>query len=683
MSVLRGWVRTPVAELCVASQVDMTPTAGPAAHPTTTAAERPAGAPADEFLRRFSLGSFLEQVTSAVVVLDSADTVVAANAAARALNAGAAAVSVNRPAGGIIKACVDRARLRAPGGGYLAFENFFAGKWYLVQCYALGDQAGSDGRPYTLLSLTDITDRKHREFEMLENMAGLEEATRIAQMGTFKIDRKRNKVEWSPHMYIVHGVTLERFKPSIGNYATLVYPEDRETVARQMGWTDETRGDGGFEYRIVRPDGALRWVYLDRRILFDTDGQPYGLFGTVQDITESKQREQELQRLLRRNAILYEGLEVSPIGVAVLSMDDDRPSFIYVNAAFQDTTLHTVDTLNPQGLAALSPDMSADPWRRIAAAVETSHSLSVELTCRKADGSEFPASIEIAPVRDHPGRPATAYVVNVRDLTADRQRAAALLQSQKMEALGQLSGGVAHEINNLLQPVIALSDLGQTVLSNDPEKAMRYLQVIGNSGRKARDIVRQVLTFARRDSPLLAEHDIVPLVEDAINLAHKGMPPGMDVALSVEIDAAMAVCSPTQVSQVVLNLVRNAVDAMNGQGVVNVSLRRRDLDTVAAAELGLAPGLWIELGVVDTGCGMSADTRSRVFEPFFTTKPVGKGTGLGLSVVYSIVTGWGGTVAIDSQVDVGTTVMLYIPSVSARMPEPRPADHKNARAEGI
>jgi PAS domain S-box-containing protein len=642
---------------------------------------RPAAAEA--FQRQFTLQSFLEQVTSAITILDGSGLVVAANAAARALMDAPDDGVLDRPVGGIVKACHDRARQRAPDGGHLTFESYFSGRWYLVQCHRLGGAAGLDGRPYSLISLTDITERKHREFEVLENMAGLEEATRIAQMGTFKIDRKRSKIEWSPHMYIVHGVTLERYKPTINNYATLVYPEDRELVARQMAWTDDERGEGGFEYRIVRPDGALRWVYLDRRILFDTDGQPYGLFGTVQDITESKQREQELQRLLRRNAILYEGLEVSPIGVGVLSVDDERPAFIYVNAAFQDITLHSVDTLNPHGLAALSPDVKADPWRKLMTAVETSHSLSVELTCRKADGTEFPAAIELAPVRDHPGRPATAYVVNVRDLTADRQRAAALLQSQKMEALGQLSGGVAHEINNLLQPVIALSDLGQTVLATDPEKAIRYLQVIGNSGRKARDIVRQVLTFARRDSPQVAQHDIVPLVEDAINLAHKGMPPGMAVALSVEIDAAPALCSPTQVSQVVLNLVRNAVDAMNGQGTVKVSLRRRDLDTATAAEKGLSPGAWLELAVADTGCGMSADTRSRVFEPFFTTKPVGKGTGLGLSVVYSIVTGWGGTVSIDSQVDVGTTVMLYIPAVGARMPEHRPADHRIVRAEGI
>ena len=117
-----------------------------------------------------------------------------------------------------------------------------------------------------------------------------------------------------------------------------------------------------------------------------------------------------------------------------------------------------------------------------------------------------------------------------------------------------------------------------------------------------------------------------------------------------------------QVSQVILNLVKNASDAMEGEGVVTVQLALMDLDQAAAAALTLAPGRWINLRVADTGCGMDEYTLARVFEPFFTTKEVRKGSGLGLSVVYSIVTGWGGTLRLDSRVDHGTTAMVYIPA---------------------
>ena len=253
-------------------------------------------------------------------------------------------------------------------------------------------------------------------------------------------------------------------------------------------------------------------------------------------------------------------------------------------------------------------------------------------------------------------------MLNLRDITIDRQRAEALLQSQKMEALGQLSGGVAHEINNLLQPVLALSDLGQDIADTDPVKVRKYFEVISSSGRKARDVVRQVLTFARRDVAQLAAYPIGTLVSDALHLLHSGLPPGIKLEYEANASDAQAMVNPTQVSQVVLNLVKNAADAMNGEGMVMVQLGLVDLEQGAADALTLAPGRWIKLQVADSGCGMDAYTLSRVFEPFFTTKEAGKGTGLGLSVVYSIVTGWGGALKLESEVDQGTTAVIYLPA---------------------
>jgi signal transduction histidine kinase len=159
----------------------------------------------------------------------------------------------------------------------------------------------------------------------------------------------------------------------------------------------------------------------------------------------------------------------------------------------------------------------------------------------------------------------------------------------------------------------------------------------------------------------LSAHDLVPLVVDAVNLAAKGLPPQLSVQTDIQIAAAPVLVSATQVSQVVLNLLRNASDAMNGAGVVALTLGEDAGREDELTAVGLRPGHWVRLTVRDSGCGMDAATLSRVFEPFFTTKPVGKGTGLGLSVVYSIVAGWGGTVKLESEVDRGTTAVIYIP----------------------
>src|SRR6185369_6663174 len=142
--------------------------------------------------------------------------------------------------------------------------------------------------------------------------------------------------------------------------------------------------------------------------------------------------------------------------------DSGRPEFFYVNAEFERLTRHNTSSLSETGIETLRPRGDAGRgWDRVLHTLRVSASGAFELTCARRDDTDFLAQVEVAPVRDYPGRDATVFVLNLRDITIDRQRADSLLQSQKMEALGQLSGGVAHEINNLLQPMLALSDLGQ------------------------------------------------------------------------------------------------------------------------------------------------------------------------------------------------------------------------------
>ncbi len=606
-----------------------------------------------------SMTGYLESLSNGIAVFDEQDRVVEANRAALGLMGYTREAMIGKPVAGAFRIFLERLRSRKGNVLPARFEHFYDNEWYSVQASVL---MGPDGRTPTsnfIVSATDITFRKRREFDFIETVAGLEEATRIAQMGTFKTIWQTGQIEWSPHMYTLHGVTPDTYNPGNGGYDQFVHTEDRDYFGRANRDLAEGNAMANVQYRVVLPDGVMRWMRIDSRVLFDSSGAPYASFGTCQDITETKRREEELRELLRRNAILYEALEASPNSVAVLTNEDTGLTILYVNAAFEKLTQHNSFSLNTASLDALVADRDASVWRTLKDALAASAGGAFEVECRRRDNSVFPAQIELAPVRDHPGRAATAFVVTVRDLTADRERAALLLQSQKMEALGQLSGGVAHEINNLLQPVIALSDLGTDVLERDAAKAKQYFEVIGNSGRKAREVVRQVLTFARRDTPQLLSHDVLPLVIDAVNLAAKGLPPNIDVETHFNLDTAKATLSATQVSQVILNLLRNASDAMNGRGRIAIQLERCTNEEIPSGLSG--PGPWIRLSVKDQGCGIDAQALARVFEPFFTTKPVGKGTGLGISVVYSIVSSWGGTIKIDSEVDHGTTAVIYIP----------------------
>ncbi|MGE4062750.1 MAG: PAS domain S-box protein [Rhodospirillaceae bacterium] len=604
--------------------------------------------------------AFIAALPAAAIVVDDTDTVIAANTRAEDILGAAADVAVGRPVDGAYKVFLDRARRTA--GESTSFVQPFGLSWYMIYCYPLAPDAPASP---TVVAAFDITAMKNAEFEIRESEARLEEATRIAQLGTYKILWQTASVHWSPHMYVIHGVSPDGYTHAFGKYRHLVHMDDREAYERIYADQLDGKAVRGAEYRIIRGDGAVRWLRVDARVLFDADGEPYASFGTIQDVTEGKQREQELKQLLRRNAILYEALDASPIGVAVVTTDRARPEIFYANAEFERLTGYNTSSLSDGGLETLrAASETGDSWDAVLRTFAASASGAFELTCAKRGGGTFLAHAQIAPVRDYPGREATVFVLNLRDITLDREKAGQILQSQKMEALGQLSGGVAHEINNLLQPILALADLGQDFADKEPAKVRKYFEVIASSARKARDVVRQVLTFARRDAPQLASHRISGLVSDALNLLQSGLPPGIVLDQHLRAGDAIVVVNPTQVSQVVLNLVANAADAMDGHGTVSVSLQAVELDAARASALTVAPGRWVELAVADHGCGMDSYTLSRIFEPFYTTKVAGKGTGLGLSVVYSIVTGWGGALKVDSEVDRGTKAMIYIPTAS-------------------
>jgi len=610
---------------------------------------------------RLTVQALLDGMPSATIVVDEAALIVALNYRAEELLMVSAVAILGLPASGPFRVFVERARRIGGAASEARFEQAFGSAWYAIVAYPV--RPSKDGPLLQVISATDITVQKKAEFEIRESEARLEEATRIAQLGTYKVYWDTGSVHWSPHMYTVHGLAPDSFSHTPELYRAMVHPDDLEIYDRIRQDQFSGKGLRGAEHRIIRKDGAVRWLRLDGRVLFDAEGEPYASFGTCQDVTEGKQREQELKSLLRRNAILYEALDASPIGVAVVTTDGERPEVFYINAEFQRLTEYSTSALSKMGVAGLRPPGDAGAgWDGVMRALSASAGGAFELMCGRRHGADFLAQVEVAPVRDHPGHEATVFVLNLRDITIDRQRAEALLQSQKMEALGQLSGGVAHEINNLLQPVLALSDLGQDIADTDPVKVRKYFEVIASSGRKARDVVRQVLTFARRDAPQVAPYPIAELVVDALHLLQSGLPPGIKLVPQIEAADASAVVNPTQVSQVMLNLVKNAADAMNGEGAVHVVLTVVDLDAAGAAALTLMPGRWVELRVSDTGCGMDAYTVSRVFEPFFTTKLAGKGTGLGLSVVYSIVNSWGGMLKMDSEVDKGTMAMVYIPA---------------------
>lgn len=309
------------------------------------------------------------------------------------------------------------------------------------------------------------------------------------------------------------------------------------------------------------------------------------------------------------------------------------------------------------------------------------------LRAQKKDGTTFPVEISLNPLQTGDGVlvATTVHDISAR-INAEVERKILelrLRQSQKMEAIGTLAGGVAHDFNNILAAISGNAELArQDVGAQHP--ALASLDEIRKASRRAKELVDQILTFSRRQPQSRQTLTLAPVVGEAVKLLRATLPAGVEVALTSADDTPNVLADPTQIHQVVLNLGTNAWHALeNNPGRIDIRLEAMTLDAGEAGP-GLQSGRYAHLSVRDNGCGMDSATLERVFDPFFTTKSVGTGTGLGLSVVHGIVQAHQGIIRIESAPGRGTTVHVYFPAIetAASNGEPEPATVAPPRGRG-
>ena len=284
-----------------------------------------------------------------------------------------------------------------------------------------------------------------------------------------------------------------------------------------------------------------------------------------------------------------------------------------------------------------------------------------------ADGSVLRMSA--APVRDEAGR-VVGVVQTARDITEKRRLAAQLQQAQKMEAVGQLAAGVAHDFNNNLQVILGNAEMVAADLAPDSTQ-FRRLQAAMKAGDRAREVVKHLLTFSRRQDPRIELFDLGAMVGGQVEMLRRLMGVQVDIGFTAAPELPSVAADPSHVEQVLLNLCLNARDAMPDGGRLDLEVEVVELDCEAARRRGVpAPGAYVLLGVRDDGEGIPREIQDRVFEPFFTTKEVDRGTGLGLATVHGIVAAHGGFIELESGPGRGTRFCIGWP-VSAAVPERR------------
>jgi PAS domain S-box-containing protein len=400
---------------------------------------------------------------------------------------------------------------------------------------------------------------------------------------------------------------------------------------------------------VRKPTGELTWIIINSEPLVHPDsGRPYAVVASFTDITELKQAEARFRLLFDAN----------PLPMWVYEAENLR--FLAVNEAAVRHYGYTREEFSRMTLADIRPPAE------VPRLLERSHDESFrrdgssqgEWKHRTKDGREIAVEI-FADEITFEGR--LAKLVIAHDITERHKLEAQLRQAQKMEAVGRLAGGVAHDFNNVLSVVGGYADLLLKDLAADDPR-LRRLELIRKTVESGASLTRQLLAFSRRQPVELKAVDVAGVVRAIEPMVSRLIGEQHELIVRTEPSSPMVKADGGQMEQVVMNLAINARDAMPSGGKLLIETKSVVLDeSFARTHLSAAAGPYVILSVSDTGMGMDAETRSRIFEPFFTTKAEGKGTGLGLATVYGIVKQSGGYIGVYSEVGQGSTFNIYFP----------------------
>jgi PAS domain S-box-containing protein len=423
-------------------------------------------------------------------------------------------------------------------------------------------------------------------------------------------------------------------------------------------------------------DGSVEWLQWEARPWRKIDGSIGGLILFTQFITERIHIEEAL-RLSQDK--FRSALQHSPIGMAVVGPDG---RWSEVNPALCKIVGYTRGELLVTDFQSMThPDDRLASLRFVRRMLDRQiESFQTEKRYLHKAGHVIWVQLNVSLAWNPDGTP-RHFVAQIQDITerkrAEEQRKKLeeqLRKAQRMEALGTLAGGTAHEFNNILGIIIGYGDLAKTEL--DPgHRAAKYLDEVLKAGLRAKEIVQQILTFTRQQKDQRELILLHPIVADAVKLIRATLPDKVDIATDIAPGGGVILGNPTQIHQVIINLCTNAWHAMkDGAGSIRITQQIVTLDESAPAlHPALRAGPYVRLSIQDDGQGMDAPTMARIFEPFFTTKGPGKGTGLGLAVVHGIVQAHDGAVLVQSQPGQGSTFQLYFPAELAEPAKPLPA----------
>jgi PAS domain S-box-containing protein len=503
----------------------------------------------------------------------------------------------------------------------------------------------------------------------------------VVDYAIYILDLEGRVASWNAGAERIKGYSASEI---VGEHFSRFYtPEDRQAgLPQRVLQTAIDEGRFSAEGWRVRKDGARFWAMVVIDAIRDGE-EIIGFAKITRDITEQREAASAALESERRFRLLVQGVT----DYAIYMLDPTGHVTNWNTGARQIKGYAAEEIVGEHFSRFYTPEDQAArvPWTALATAERTGRFAAEGWRVRK-DGTRFWASVVIDAIRDEDGG-LIGFAKVTRDLTERREAQLqleksqqALFQAQKMEAVGQLTGGLAHDFNNLLTGITGSLDLMKARLAQGRiNEVERYVTAAQGAAARAASLTHRLLAFSRQQTLEPKPVDANRLVSSMEELV------GRTVGPSVRIETVLAAglwpcfCDPNQLENAILNLCINARDAMPDGGRVTIETANTWLDQGAASERDMTRGQYVAICITDTGVGMPPDVVARAFDPFFTTKPIGKGTGLGLSMIYGFAKQSGGQARIYSEIGQGTTVKIYLPRHGGQVGAVEVDDERQAR----
>ena len=509
------------------------------------------------------------------------------------------------------------------------------------------------GNEYSFAFARDITERKRAEEALRQSEERFRQIAETIDEVFWIADPRITTTQYvSPAYERVWGRSCASLYANPRNFIEGIHPDDHQRVLADL--EGEKSGQAfEHEYRVVRPDNTVRWVWDRGFPVHDDSGHIVRYVGVAVDITARKEAEAENTRLVAAIEQAAEGVIITNTAGEI---EYANPSFSRMTGYGRDEVLGR----NPRILKSGKQDSAA--YEQLWTTILKGNTWQGELVNRRKDGTLYTEELSIAPVRGARGE-ITHFIATKQDVTERRNLEIQLRQAQKMEAVGRLAGGVAHDFNNLLTIINGYSDMALRRMKSQ-DLLRNHIEEIRKAGERAASLTRQLLAFSRQQVLAPRILDVRNLVADIEKMLRRLIGEDIELVTIRHAASSQVKADPGQLEEILVNLVINARDAMPEGGKLIIEVTNVVIEgTYVDQHPVVIPGHYVLMAVSDTGTGMTPEIQAHIFEPFFTTKEKGKGTGLGLAMVYGTVKQSGGYIWVYSELGRGATFKIYLPRI--------------------